>query len=605
MWLNILFSLLLAIPQQLLTTELLEDYCEQYNSNLDNEMILLEDEEMEEILLYNYRHAIDSIYELQLIPMLTPQQVQQLVPLVQNNDSNSLYPMLPKAWDIFHHARHEIRTRLDARSIENHSGDPIYGQLRYRFNYANRIQAGLQITRPTGVHPRHMRYAAFLEIHDLGPMRTLVGGGYQASFGCGLVVAPAFHMGLSMYATSIGMAREGLHKYASTSKGGLHGIGTTFQVPLPRYHHLDVSAFYSLTRQNDSTLRHVVGANLTYRYKKMKVGITAVEKIYSDSLQYYTSTAYNQHYFRGRNQAVIGLNFRYNFGQFDLFGEVATAQSSSTILTPRWGIGTNIGLRIQAPHDIQLMVLARYYSLTFDNDLGYGASQTSRLGDELGVLLSGTFHINNQWQAMAWLDLYRYQGVKYAIAYAPSYGYDARTSVQYNPTHEHQLVLRLRARERAHTTTFTPRLTYTWRHRDWLLNTRMDFTMAKDGVQRTAPTYGYAIMQDVQYHFQRAPIILGGRVTGFHIPTWSNRIYAYENDVLGSFSIPSLYGRGARAYLNLRWQALDHRETKHPIKQLVVYFRLSETIYTPSWARERKYDYLTRTEAHLMVRMVL
>ena len=32
----------------------------------------------------------------------------------------------------------------------------------------------------------------------------------------------------------------------------------------------------------------------------------------------------------------------------------------------------------------------------------------------------------------------------------------------------------------------------------------------------------------------------------YDIPGWENRIYAYENDVLGSFSVPAFNSKGAR-----------------------------------------------------------
>ena len=67
----------------------------------------------------------------------------------------------------------------------------------------------------------------------------------------------------------------------------------------------------------------------------------------------------------------------------------------------------------------------------------------------------------------------------------------------------------------------------------------------------------------------------------------ANRIYLYEHDVLYAFSIPATYGLGGRAYFCLRWQI---------IKQLALYLRVSETVYS---------DLRTKTDLHFLLRATL
>jgi hypothetical protein len=45
---------------------------------------------------------------------------------------------------------------------------------------------------------------------------------------------------------------------------------------------------------------------------------------------------------------------------------------------------------------------------------------------------------------------------------------------------------------------------------------------------------------------------LNGRFSWFKTDGYNSRLYAYENDVLYAFSIPALYGKGIRTYLNFR-----------------------------------------------------
>jgi len=53
---------------------------------------------------------------------------------------------------------------------------------------------------------------------------------------------------------------------------------------------------------------------------------------------------------------------------------------------------------------------------------------------------------------------------------------------------------------------------------------------------------------------------VNGRLAYFSTDGYNSRLYAYENDLLYSFSIPALYGKGIRTYLNFR-QAINDKLT--------------------------------------------
>jgi hypothetical protein len=63
---------------------------------------------------------------------------------------------------------------------------------------------------------------------------------------------------------------------------------------------------------------------------------------------------------------------------------------------------------------------------------------------------------------------------------------------------------------------------------------------------------GFIIFQDIQFEPQKIPATLSARVAWFSTDSYNSRIYAYENDLLYSFSIPAYYGKGFRTYLNLK-----------------------------------------------------
>ena len=57
------------------------------------------------------------------------------------------------------------------------------------------------------------------------------------------------------------------------------------------------------------------------------------------------------------------------------------------------------------------------------------------------------------------------------------------------------------------------------------------------------------VSQDVGFHPEKLKLNVWGRVGYFKTDDYDSRIYAYENDLLYQFSVPSFYGEGIRSYL--------------------------------------------------------
>lgn len=580
-----------------------------------SQLHFLSPRQIDDILLYADKHPFESLYELRMIQSLADYEIRDLLPFVQiKKSTNSLNTnsLTPSAKDVFRYAKHEVLTRVDARYVENFEGsDPMYVQTRYRFDYQRRVTFGVQLRRPAGGDARSLQYGAYLQLRDIGHLHTLVAGNFQASFGQGLVLAPVFHSGKSAYVSSVGQTTEGLRYYSSVDGEGLHGAGATLRWEWNKSTRLDISALYSLRRANDSTWHHLIGANVTVRHKRLQVQLTAIENIWSDSIHPYRNAAYNRHYFRGYNQAVIGASFRYNHGWFDAFAEVATAQNNEQspisnnqlpITKSHWGFGTIIGSRFYPTNGISLIALYRYYSPWFDNALGYAFSETSRLGDENGGYLGFEITRLKNWKFSGYGDVFYFSGPKYGIPDSCTIGYDALFEMQYFQSpmsnHQWQLTFRARARKKGANSTYSTRAWFDWRRGGWSLRTNVDANLTPNPLNTNPLTYGISLFQDIAYDFQspmsniQCPISLRLRFQFFDAQNWDNRIYTYEPDVLYAYSIPAIYGLGGRLIACLRWQI---------IPQLTLYFRASETIYEKNWAATHDRP-ITRTDLHLLLR---
>ena len=573
-----------------------------------SQLYFLSPRQIDDILLYAYKHPFESLYELRLIPSLADYEIRDLLPFVTiSNDSSP--NNIAYAREVFTQAHHELVTRVDARNIEAFEGtDPVYTQFRYRFDYQRRVIAGAQLRRPAGGEAKDLQYGAFVQLQDLGHLHKLVAGNFQASFGQGLVFAPAFHSGKSMYVSSVGGTREGLRYYSSVDGAGLHGIGATLRWNWGKATRLDVSALYSMSHANDTTWRHVLGANLTLRHQRLEVQMTAAQSLWSDSIHPYSNAAYNQHYFRGYRQTVLGASARYNYGLFDAFCELATAQNID-----KWGVGVIAGTRVYPTDGVSLIALYRYYSPYFDNALGYAFSETSRIGDENGGYMGFEITRLPHWRFSGYADVFYFSGVKYGIPQSGTIGYDAVLDIRYNNItlrhNEWWSAIRLRARKKGTLSTYAFRAQYDWQSGPWSLRTTADANLSKgDGLQGMG--YGISLAQDLgfdctPYTVRHTPLSFKLRLQFFDARQWDNRIYLYEHDVLYAFSVPATYGLGGRMYVCLKWQAHE---------KVALYLRVSETIYQRAWYVDKHPGSAfaanpkaipTRTDVHCLVRVKL
>ena len=73
--------------------------------------------------------------------------------------------------------------------------------------------------------------------------------------------------------------------------------------------------------------------------------------------------------------------------------------------------------------------------------------------------------------------------------------------------------------------------------------------------------------QDVLLRPKNFPVIVTARYAIFDTDDFNSRIYAYENDLLNSFSVPAYFFRGSRVYLNLRYRGIRNLTLEARIAQ--------------------------------------
>ena len=528
-------------------------------------LMFLNDEQIDAILMYQYQHGFREVYELQLIDCLKDYEIRNLLPFVEvKGERLEVKGKEMYFREVFHYAKHEMTLRVDARNMEDFVGDPMYGKLRYRFNYQNRVQAGVTIDRATGVPWEKINYGGYIQLKDIGPMRTIVAGNYQASFGYGLVVGSPFKRGKSAYIQSTTTTDEGLKKFSSVgdSYNYFHGVGATARVKWA-----DLSAFYSLRQGKEDAWNHVVGVNATARWRKLKVGVTGVETLglLGDEAKGERDMGYGQ--------LAMGANVRYNWGKVDVWGEVAASHAE------QWGWGTIMGVRVNPISDLNLLAIYRYYSPEYDNIYANALSSKTRVYNEHGGYLGVEYNRLRNWQLSLFGDVWKE-------------GYETMAQADFVSPKDNKMHMRLRAKRKNEIDTYSARWNGVWELGEWKLKTQVDANMV---YAEEKWSYGFSVFQDVEYRFVKVPIVLQFRAQAFDAREWNNRVYMYENDVLYAYAIPFVYGLGGRFWLNARYKIND---------TFALYLRVSETVYQGAWAAAHDKKH-TRTDVHALLRVKL
>ena len=542
-----------------------------------SELPMLSEGQIASILLKAHDQPFHSLYELQLVSGLKDYEIRNLLPFVNVGEPQreAFY------WrDLGAYGRHDMSLRSDVRNIEAFEGtDPVYIQAKYGYSYKRQVEAGVTLRRPAGGEWKDMQYGGYVQLSNIGRLKRFVGGCYQARFGQGLVTNHFFHTGKSSRVMQTGNDRPGLSKVSSAGSERYQGIGATVTAGK----HTEVSGWYSV--DNNKVWHHAIGANVSLNFKNVHVGVTMMEHLYSDSLPV-SNAYYNQAYFRGKQQCVIGADVKYTFRWVQLFAEAAAAENST------WGYGGIAGLRLTPLSDLGLVALYRYYSPMFDNRYGYAFSEGSRLGDEQGGYLGIEYKGFRHWRLSAYGDVFHFKGPKYGIRQSGTMGYEVLGQAEYIAS-RYSLLMQLRSRSKGVVQTHRARTEFTYTLDNWRLRTRADASVVNyiDGSEPLG--YGVSVMQDVEYRINVIPMVIQLRLQGFDVQQWANRIYTYENDVLYAFSIPATYGLGGRWYVNMRYKIT---------KQLSLYLRVSETVYHSSWATLKSRP-VSKTDIHLLLRM--
>lgn len=362
-----------------------------------------------------------------------------------------------------------------------------------------------------------------------------------------------------------------------------------------------------LTNKNQ-LLEMFYGFNMNIRGQKSHIGLNLLQTQYSDSIKFNTRP-YNQFQFQGKHLTQLSLDYHSIFKRAHIFGETALS-----IQPNEMGLAVIHGIILHPSKMIALSFLYRFYSPYFQstgipNAFGEGSSPINEHGLYMGISLQPS----RKFSFATYLDYYKFPWLKYQVK-QPSQGYDLLLSANYSPSKKLEFYMNYKREEKEANTRITLgennslaitssnqsylqsyfgddinfdghgilqpshrlskqeiesaiivtpvlsqkiriHIAYTIKD-SWVFQSRFESSFLNDQINR--PSRGILIYQDIKFKSIKIPVSISARFSLFDIRQFNNRIYSYESDVLGQFSIPSFFNAGTRFYLNFQYRMNKH-----------------------------------------------
>ena len=309
------------------------------------------------------------------------------------------------------------------------------------------------------------------------------------------------------------------------------------------------------------------GGLFSWNFSNLKVGATLVrQKLNLPFIP--ASELYNQYRFSGTENVTGGVDYSFNKGKYQLFGEAAISKSKGKAFVQ----GAIINLNDQLGFSALFRHFDKNYQALWANTFAEGSNINNESGLYFGTKILPVKFVT----LSAYSDFFRSQWINYSTA-APSTGWDVLAQADFVLSGKTEFYIRFKNEEKevkfiqderyVNLPEQTQKLRFHFNYKyseQIILKTRLEKVSYK-GLEKEN---GIMIFQDIQYGPIKIPLKISARVAWFSTDSYNSRVYAYENDLLYTFSIPAYFGKGFRTYLNLNYKIT---------KNLDLWFKVANT----------------------------
>ncbi len=572
--------------------------------------------------LLRYRQLLGnliSIYELQAVSAWDVETILKMLPYVTVGSPESLGVDLGKR---FTEGNHSLLVRMQQTLektegykrpdtvLNRYPGSPQRVFLRYKYVYRNLLQFGLVGDKDAGEQffksPQKYGfdfYSFHLFARKLGPVRLLALGDFTVNMGQGLIQWQSMAFKKSAEVMAVKRQADILRPYNSAGEFNFHrGAGITVGS-----NKLNVTAFGSV-RELDGTFNSdtsttnedfvssilnngfhrtptevgkkntftqtAVGGNVSYNTSALHLGVNGIGYRFSTPLVR-NVLPYNQFAIQGKEWYNYSFDYSYTYKNMHLFGEAAMDKKQSKAFIG--GMMVNLDQRVDA--SLVYRNIDKSYQALNGNAFTESTFPTNEKGLYAGLSVKPYYWL----RVDAYTDMFSFPWLRYRVD-APTTGSEYLFQVTYRPNKIVEVYTRFRNENKAinlsgldlptRETLIRPR--QNWRtqisykpNRELTLRNRVEIIWFDQQVESQKQN-GFLTYFDVGYKPFGKPLSFVTRVQYFETDGYDSRLYAFENDVLYSFSIPQFIGKGMRYYVNLNYDVT---------KKMTVWLRFAQTIY--------------------------
>lgn len=338
------------------------------------------------------------------------------------------------------------------------------------------------------------------------------------------------------------------------------------------------------------------GGLFSWNFSHLKIGATLIRQQFNLPL-FPASQLYNQFRFSGTENITGGIDYSFNKGKYQLFGEGAVSKSKGKAFVQ----GAIINLNDQLSFSALLRHFDKNYHAPWANTFSEGSNINNETGMYFGIKVLPVKFV----ALSAYSDYYQSHWINYSTA-APSAGWDVLAQADVVLSRKTEFYIRFKNEEKELKFTQeeryvnlpgkTQKLRLHFYHKyneKIILKTRIEHALYKG----LGKEYGLMVFQDIQYKPLKIPVNISARIAWFNTDSYNSRIYAYENDLLYTFSIPAYYGNGFRTYINLNYKIA---------KNLDCWFKIGNTLWNGSGAISSGYNEIegnNKTELKFQLRL--
>jgi hypothetical protein len=577
-WESVLETLL---SDEELTADALEELSDMYESlhaaplNINmatrdelSMLPFLTDRQIEDIHAYIYMHGpMLTLGELQLTGSLDYATRQLLRHFVYAGPPSPQKERIKLA-DVLQNGRTEVVARMDIPLYlrdgfrkGTYLGGRLSHNLRWSFNWHNRIRFGVSADKDAGERGYDF-WSPYLFIKDMGVLKELAVGNIKAQFGQGLLLGGGFSVGKSMALSSMSRQTQGLKPHSSTGeygylRGGGAALGwghTTFTLLASRtpvdatlkgdtvissfkedgYHRTSLE----LSKKHNVTLG-MVAANMRYSFRGLRFGLTAM----TESL--------TVPYKGQRRLSGVSTDCSVNRARYSLQVELSLLDSKPALIasqTFRLGNGWTAN------------AVVRHYSPEYMS-LHSNAMAESSVQNETG-LLAGFAHSGRDLKVSGYADFFMHPEPRYGAS-APSNGMDLRMEADWRLGRRDALYATARFKSKQKDCKYTGQLEYclTGRYRlRWMhdcrsgAQLRMQFFYVRYDFIAEPITNGYALTGSFSHSLLEERLDVDLSAAAFHTQSYDCRVSVYESGFRYSYNFMSLYGKGGRLAVMVRYR---------------------------------------------------